>query len=195
MMHFKMPREFYIPKGAVKVSDKQSDAVAYVYTQVPGRFSAAIFFGKQAKPYSKYYYRTEAQRDGAIASAFEARRTTTAYKAERQAKRKAFVHSYKVGDLFRRSWGYDQTNVDYYEVTEVSGRMVTVREIGQVCVETGNMCGQTTPQPGKFTGEPKRCLAQDGSIKINHYGWAYYHAPKMVAGVPTYGTDYYSAYA
>ncbi len=26
----------------------------------------------------------------------------------------------KVGDIFVRSWGYDQTNVDFYEIVEVS---------------------------------------------------------------------------
>ena len=27
----------------------------------------------------------------------------------------------KVGDVLRSSWGYDQTNVDYYEVVELVG--------------------------------------------------------------------------
>ena len=37
----------------------------------------------------------------------------------------------RVGSIFRSSWGYDQTNVDFYEVTSISaaGKTVTVRQI------------------------------------------------------------------
>lgn len=35
----------------------------------------------------------------------------------------------KVGDVFVESWGYDQTNVDYYEVVRVMPTMVEVRAI------------------------------------------------------------------
>ena len=105
------------------------------------------------------------------------------------------MNPYKIGDLFMRSWGYDQTNIDYYEVVAVSAKMVTVRTIAQKSIETGFMSGKTTPLPGTYTGKPKRCLAQDGHIKINSYAWAHYVKPEMVAGIPVYGTDYYSSYA
>lgn len=38
----------------------------------------------------------------------------------------------KPGDIFYASWGYDQTNVDFYEVLEVSptGKSVKVVKIG-----------------------------------------------------------------
>jgi len=37
----------------------------------------------------------------------------------------------KVGSIFQCSWGYDQTNVDFYEVLEISksGKTVKVRQI------------------------------------------------------------------
>lgn len=36
----------------------------------------------------------------------------------------------RVGDIFYSSWGYDQTNVDFYEVAEVTSKCFRVREIG-----------------------------------------------------------------
>jgi hypothetical protein len=36
----------------------------------------------------------------------------------------------KVGDILYTSWGYDQTNVDFYQVVRVKGSAVYVREIG-----------------------------------------------------------------
>ena len=42
------------------------------------------------------------------------------------------IHGMKeiqVGDIFRMSWGYDQTNVDYFQVVRLTPKGVVVREI------------------------------------------------------------------
>ena len=46
----------------------------------------------------------------------------------------------QVGDLFACSWGYDQTQVDFYEVTGVtpSGKSVRVQSIQQETVTWGS---------------------------------------------------------
>jgi hypothetical protein len=36
-----------------------------------------------------------------------------------------------VGDIFVCSWGYDQTNIDYYKVMEVKNKSVVIAGIGQ----------------------------------------------------------------
>lgn len=191
-----MPREFYIPAGAVKVADKASDAVAYLYTATTGAPCATLFAGKSSKPLWRYRFHDQARREKAIGEAFAARRQCAERKAAASAARKAWVNPYKVGDLFRRVWGYDQTNVDWYEVVKVSGKTVWVRTIEQARIETGWCVGKTTPQPGKYTKEPaKKCLAQDGRIKINHYAHAYHVKPEIVAGVPVYSVDSFSTYA
>lgn len=38
-------------------------------------------------------------------------------------------HDYKPGDVLSAVWGYEQTNVDYYEVTAITPGTVTVRKI------------------------------------------------------------------
>ena len=43
---------------------------------------------------------------------------------------KQVQHSFKVGDILASSWGYEQTNVDLYQVVELNGvSMVTVKRV------------------------------------------------------------------
>lgn len=55
-----------------------------------------------------------------------------------------------VGSIFRMSWGYDQTNVDYFQVLRVTSAGVYVREIqAQVVPGTqGFMSEMVKPAPG-----------------------------------------------
>lgn len=196
MARFTMPREFYIPKGSVKVSDKQSDAVAYLYqgTRHAGAgggvyYGAAIFFGKQAKPWSHVTYGTPERREKDVTAAFESRRKTLEWrggvKTERKAKAAAFAKEIEVGDIFHYSFGYDETHHVFYEVTEVKGRFAMVRQIAQAQRDLGyDWRHECMPQSGAFIGEPVRVLIQDGLIKVDRH----YHATKWntgrVAGVP-----------
>lgn len=57
----------------------------------------------------------------------------------------------KVGDVFACSWGYDQTNVNYYEVVSVtpSGKSVKIIPIWGKVVEGANgPCERTVPDRG-----------------------------------------------
>jgi hypothetical protein len=58
----------------------------------------------------------------------------------------------KIGSIFAMSWGYDQTNVNFFQVTRMSGKGVFVREIGQKGVENtqGFMCQRVIPIPDQF---------------------------------------------
>ena len=62
----------------------------------------------------------------------------------------------KVGDIFYNSWGYDQTNIDYYEVVRVtkSGKSVYIREIAQERISNNaqGMSAVVAPVAGKFIG-------------------------------------------
>jgi len=82
----------------------------------------------------------------------------------------------KVGDIFVNSWGYDQTNIDFYQVVAItsSGKSVKVRPIGQKTKETGFMSGETVPLKGKFTGpaQTKRVGLSNGEPYLpSKYGW------------------------
>lgn len=120
-------RDFYIHKGATKIADKQSDAVAYVYERNNVLF-AQMFFGKQAKPAWHYRFADAAKREKAIKSSFANWQESQSRKAAYRAERVAATHNFETGHVLRASWGYDQTNVDFYQVTKViSPKMVELR--------------------------------------------------------------------
>jgi hypothetical protein len=72
----------------------------------------------------------------------------------------------KKGDILAYTWGYGQTNVDFYQVTRATAKSAWIRHIKQDTVETGFMCGHTSPRPGEFDdgGEKRK------DIKSGAYG-------------------------
>ena len=56
----------------------------------------------------------------------------------------------KVGTILRYSWGYGQTNVDWFQVIRRTDKSVWIREIEGNIEEKGFMCGDATPRPGEF---------------------------------------------
>ncbi len=56
----------------------------------------------------------------------------------------------KIGDILRCSWGYDQTNVDWYEVIAVTKASVRIRAIASKCVEDHGPTTMVVPVPGSF---------------------------------------------
>jgi hypothetical protein len=67
----------------------------------------------------------------------------------------------EVGDFFEESWGYDQTNIDFYEVVRISasGKTVWLRHVASKIVESNQYSDKVAPVPGSFTGEEfKRTL-------------------------------------
>ena len=64
----------------------------------------------------------------------------------------AAPHDLKVGDILYSSWGYDQTNIDFYQVTAVGVHSVKIREIEQKVVGGSTGSDLVTAEPGKFKG-------------------------------------------
>ena len=68
------------------------------------------------------------------------------------------VRPVQVGDIFVSSWGYDQTNIDYYVVESVtkSGKSVKVHKIGSKVVGASGTSDKVVPDPSvraSFNGE------------------------------------------
>ncbi|HGU7253679.1 hypothetical protein QBD27_14030 [Legionella pneumophila] len=79
-------------------------------------------------------------------------------------------YSLKEGSILYASWGYDQTNIDFYEVTKLIGRTtLELRELGQELISDGSgFSGKTKPIPGNFIGQPfRKRIGIHGSVKIN----------------------------
>lgn len=64
-------------------------------------------------------------------------------------------HNYVVGSILYDSWGYEQTNVNFYQVIEVKAKSVVIREIAAKSVkQTSADSGRCKPVANEFVGEP-----------------------------------------
>lgn len=125
-----MSREFYVPKGAVKVTPKSGGVVFYLYQNSRDKPTCMCFVGRAQKPSWTFFYSSVEARAKAMQRQVEA----VAAHADMIAKRKearSKPHSWEVGLILKGSWGYEQTNVDFFEVVEVLGpHMVMIQKIG-----------------------------------------------------------------
>lgn len=64
---------------------------------------------------------------------------------EMQQKMVAGIDSINVGDVLYDSWGYEQTNIDFYVVTRRNGMSFWLRRLAATRDETGFMSGVTSP--------------------------------------------------
>lgn len=101
------------------------------------------------------------------------------WKLERQGVGVDIAQAVKVGDIFHYSWGYDQTNCDFFQVINLKNKTVTIREIASKHSdrESGNsMAAFVLPVKDNFTGEPMKKRLQFWSskpyIRMASYGTA-----------------------
>jgi hypothetical protein len=109
----------------------------------------------------------------------------------------------QIGDIFVSTWGYDQTNVDFYKVISTTAKTVTVVPIGQKIVEQTGFLSETVEpvdqikeettynwETGEKTTTPakpiRRKIISGGYIKITDYQWA-----KQWTGRPVNQTHYH----
>ena len=77
------------------------------------------------------------------------------------------MEALQAGDIIYDSWGYEQTNVDFYKIIEIKGRTATIQELGQDKKYTSSMSGETTPSEKTISEPIKKRICTDNSIKIN----------------------------
>jgi len=84
------------------------------------------------------------------------------------------------GDILECSWGYDQTNIDFYYVIKKAGSYITFIPMSNKIVEYNNndMTGKVIPNEPNYNAKPLRRKIQKSSIsnslwvKINSYSSA-----------------------
>jgi hypothetical protein len=148
-------REDYIPAGAEK--QEQADAVVYTYPTRRGP-GAVAFVGRATKPKWHFVFQSEAARNEHIERLF-ADRVRMADDRARAKAEKTRPHTVKEGDFLVDSWGYEQTNVDWFQVTRlVAGATVEARPVESAEVRAGElaMSGTCTPIPDRFIGDTRR---------------------------------------
>lgn len=143
----------YIPQNSTEVTKEDLPVIAYTYTANSGKPGAIAYVGKSNKPAFHYTFKSDEQRTQHINELFETIAKREAYKAEQKIAKKAFRHTITAGEILYSSWGYEQTNVEFYEVIAVTEKTVTFREIAQNRTRTGHDTGNCSPVRGQFIND------------------------------------------
>lgn len=146
----------YIPENSTEIAHADGLGVVYHYSSKEGKICAIAYAGKAMKsswhhsfPY-KDLDKAKFRRQEKTAEFFSNLEGSRKMKAEWKAERSK-PHDFQVGEIIVNSWGYDQTNVDYYEIVKTSSNFVWLRPIAGTVKETGFMCGESRPCPGQYT--------------------------------------------
>ena len=177
-MRARMTRDFYIPSEySEKVESKKAPAEAYLYEHGDLCFAMG-FGGKRSKP--DFHFRFNSAEKGAeyVKDYIERQESHAEIRLKERAKRNAFKHTLEVGSILYSSWGYDQTNIDFYQVTEVVGaKSVKIRAIGSARTDESNPpCDYVVAVKDAFLDNEKEMLkrvGQDNVITIASYARAY----------------------
>lgn len=188
----------YIPANAVLAHDDDGFTAYTIDSDSNYRFRLLCFVGRAVNPTLHVYFKTADERSSYLASYRDRMLKAVADRKASVAQRKTArlaAHSLKLGDILYSSWGYDQTNVNFYQVVRVNGRnTVTVREIHSSIVSGGD--GGPTQHvvavPNSFVDNAsgyrskpltRRVDGRNNSININSSEWA-----NLWDGKPQYET-------
>lgn len=173
----------WVPKGSTKIAHKTTGAVVYAYELVGRKrtpFGLVAYAPKARKPTFIFSFSDEREREREATRFFRSIEEKQARAANNRAEAAAYKPTVQVGHIFVSSWGYDQTNVDFYQVTRLVGRRsVAIRQIRSIDATPSNyggssMSGKVLPHRDEFcSDEVVKQVWQGNRIKISSYRSAY----------------------
>jgi|TARA_R110002074_G_scaffold364284_2_gene537717 hypothetical protein len=185
----KIPREFWIPEGAEEVNLDGANCVVYTYLGGKDAPCAMSFYGKKSKATDRYRFATVEKRDTWVADTLANAKAWEDKKAEDKAKRaadkKEAMANAVVGDIYYCSWGYDQTNIDFYEIVAKKGVNIEIRKVSKILDRSERGADYVCAKKGSYIGEEviKKRFNGSGNITMNSYSSAY-----PWSGTPKYET-------
>jgi|PlaIllAssembly_1097288.scaffolds.fasta_scaffold29663_6 hypothetical protein len=173
-MKFKLNRSFYLHSGYALLESEPEFGLEVFGTPAGSVPVIGVgFAGRRQKPDWHYRFKSEEARSEYIAKYKSKLEGIAEYKLKQAVERKEVDNLLKLGDILECSWGYDQTNIDYYEVVKVLPKSVVILEIAQRKQMTGYESGSCWPLPGQYVGKPRTVRVKGESVKISSYSHAY----------------------
>jgi len=177
------PHNLYLPpelRGTEPLRPEGTDLAVYTYESHDVPY-ALVFAGKQTKPLWHHRFRSEQARQQYIDKTIEDRKARIQAVKERMEKRKQeraeFQHGIKVGDIFYSSWGYDQTNISWFQVIKADEKSVVIREISSRTVRQETGTDYVMPVKDHFKGPPERKIPRPAggkpALKVFSFAYAY----------------------
>jgi hypothetical protein len=174
-----MIKERYIPSTYVpytpEIGEYPKDLFAcYVDTE---RNIAIFYKGKSNKPVFHNRFRNAEDMGKKINGTISSLMRWEDQKLERKNARKealAQPHNLKVGDVLYTSWGYEQTNVDFYQVTKLVGkRSVEIRPVAQTTEQSQAYADYVVPVKDAFRGDAElKRVSTSNTVNIASYASA-----------------------
>lgn len=142
----------YYPKGAMKIEVPEGLGTCYVAPWKGEEWQVIGYAGTAGNASFNIRFRNRSLAEKQVESFFLSLLAHEIRVAQSRSERSK-PHTYKVGDVVYNSWGYDQTNVDFYQVTRATNNFVWLREISSALVPdkgVGPMSGKVIAKPGQF---------------------------------------------
>lgn len=135
-------REFFVSsrKANLHYAEPALGIEIYFY-EINGKPCGMFFAGRAVKPSVQCSFSTPERRETYMQQWINGIRQRHEAQQLRRAARAAFRHTLKEGDLLYTSWGYEQTNIEFFQVVTVKEKSVIVREIAQDKRYTQSMAG------------------------------------------------------
>lgn len=130
---------------------------------------AIAFTGKRSKPTWHFRFNTVERMHEKMNEFFDRLESWDKMKKERKIAREGELDSINIGDILVNTWGYEQTNVDFFQVTDRKKKSIVIRAIGsRYCDEApgGDMSDYVTPAKDCFISNSKPMLKT--SLSMEH---------------------------
>lgn len=166
-------KERYIPEGYKQfnpeIGDYPKDLFA-CYCDL-NRLLAIFYVGKQSHSLWHIRFQDLESMKKKITTQISSLMSWEDKKKERKEERKNELTKVQVGDLYYDSWGYEQTNIDFYQITGIKGKTFEITPIAKkYCNEapSGGMSDNVLPIRDKFIGKPvlKRSLSMQFGMLV-----------------------------
>ena len=182
-------REFDTKKEAERSPDFKVETYKnyefQTWTNEKGCPVLRVYKGESGKPVSHYYYGNETHRQETIDKIKRNVDNREKLLEERKKARKNLVNPFEIGDILTSSWGYDQTNVDFYEVIGVTNKSVKIEKIGSKTISDNGPGGLgVVPDTSWRSGNVMlKRVGTNGYVSLTSYSCA-----SKWDGIPQYKT-------
>jgi hypothetical protein len=140
----------HIPANSERLEHPQGFGIVYLYG--PEQRFAMAYKGRAGRSSWNYSHKDRKQAEKHAQEWFDSLTGWQKRKSEWRAEANQ-PHTLQKDDIVYNSWGYDQTNIDWFQVVRMTDHFVWLRPIAANVRETSFMAGPTIPKPNHFLSE------------------------------------------
>ena len=179
-------KEFYDSWKQVHIDNPEFTKAGQTLTKIPddevlvlkneNKLIAVAWSGKRSK-YDWYFrFRDKKQMDKYISDYFckleDKARLKIESKEQKKKDKLEFFDSIQIGDIFVDSWGYDQTQNEFYKVTKKLKASIKVVKIGSKTVANYTSALLVEPVPDAVISKEITKVPQDGYLATRSFSCA-----------------------